>query len=349
MFDDPLLGQKILRKNIKKFNQFITASPIVKALPLTAYLKDMYHLVAAQAAILCIIGFVIYSNFTKPIEPMEAEAYSTIGLADLTSETIADTVDFIAPYTPNINENHSNIILAYAMITDEGYLYAPDQFDTQIAQDTGVKSNPRPYAYTVAFGDTLTSIANRFQLKTLTLKYVNHLRNEDNISPGQNLKIPAHDLPSTVLARYVRQERSKLLASAYASNSRQTVTRNSSSGFEGYFIIPVAYHYISRGLAYYHTGIDFATPVGNNVKAAASGRVISASGFGWNGGYGKTIVISHGNGRTTRYAHLSRIYVYSGQWVSQGEAIGASGNTGNSTGPHLHFEVRIFGRAVNPF
>ena len=87
--------------------------------------------------------------------------------------------------------------------------------------------------------------------------------------------------------------------------------------------------------------------MGTNIVAAESGTVILAS-YGWNGGYGNYIIINHGNGVTTRYAHASQLYVSVGQTVSKGQVIAAVGTTGNSTGPHLHFEVRINGSHRNP-
>ena len=94
-----------------------------------------------------------------------------------------------------------------------------------------------------------------------------------------------------------------------------------------------------------HTGLDIAAPSGTTYTAAASGTVSFA---GYKGSYGNLIVIDHGNGVQTYYGHSSRIYVSAGESVSQGEAIGAVGSTGNSTGPHLHFEVRVNGVAYNP-
>ena len=94
-----------------------------------------------------------------------------------------------------------------------------------------------------------------------------------------------------------------------------------------------------------HTGLDIATPSGTPYKAAASGVVAFA---GYKGAYGNLLVISHGNGVQTYYGHSSRIYVRPGQSVSQGQVVGAVGSTGNSTGPHLHLEVRLNGVAYNP-
>lgn len=94
-----------------------------------------------------------------------------------------------------------------------------------------------------------------------------------------------------------------------------------------------------------HNGIDFKGAVGSPILAAGNGVVTFA---GWKGGYGKTIEIQHGNGMITRYAHMSRFEVTVGQEVEAGSKIGGIGSTGRSTGPHLHFEVRINDRAVNP-
>ena len=101
------------------------------------------------------------------------------------------------------------------------------------------------------------------------------------------------------------------------------------------------------GVRDFHTGIDIGATTGSNIVAAESGTVILAN-YGWNGGYGNYIIINHGNGITTRYAHASKLYVSAGQTVSKGQVIAAVGTTGNSTGPHLHFEVRTNGSHRNP-
>ena len=94
-----------------------------------------------------------------------------------------------------------------------------------------------------------------------------------------------------------------------------------------------------------HTGVDINVGYGTPVYAADGGTVILA---GWNGGYGNCIVINHGNGLTTLYGHLSSINVSVGQSVGRGQTIGLVGSTGNSTGPHLHWEVAVNGQRVNP-
>ncbi|SCY33131.1 M23 family metallopeptidase [Butyrivibrio sp. INlla14] len=100
-----------------------------------------------------------------------------------------------------------------------------------------------------------------------------------------------------------------------------------------------------KGASTYHKGVDWATPVGTAVMASSSGTVTRA---GWGSGYGYCVYIKHADGRETRYGHLSKVLVSTGQKVSQGQKIALSGNTGVSTGPHLHFEILINGSQVNP-
>lgn len=94
-----------------------------------------------------------------------------------------------------------------------------------------------------------------------------------------------------------------------------------------------------------HTGVDIGAPRGAPVEVAAAGRVIYT---GWFGGYGKIVIIDHGGGVSTLYAHLSQILTEEGRNVEKGEVIARAGSTGYSTGPHLHFEVRLNGRPIDP-
>lgn len=120
-------------------------------------------------------------------------------------------------------------------------------------------------------------------------------------------------------------------------------------------VVPASAQNITSGFGYrrdpfnghgaMHSGIDFKGAMGSPIFAAAEGRVTYA---GWKSGYGKAVEITHGNGMLTRYAHLSRIDVTPGQAIAAGATLGGLGSTGRSTGPHLHFEVRINDRAVNP-
>lgn len=101
----------------------------------------------------------------------------------------------------------------------------------------------------------------------------------------------------------------------------------------------------TKGASSYHKGIDWATPTGTAVYASCGGTVTRA---GWGSGYGYVVYIDHEDGRQTRYGHLSKVLVNVGQQVKQGEKIALSGNTGVSTGPHIHFEILINGSQVDP-
>jgi len=95
----------------------------------------------------------------------------------------------------------------------------------------------------------------------------------------------------------------------------------------------------------FHTGIDISSPRGHSVVASAGGTVVKA---GWVNGYGRCVEVAHGLGLRTLYGHLDEIHVIEGQRIARGEAIGIVGTTGRSTGPHLHYEVRLDNRAMNP-
>jgi murein DD-endopeptidase MepM/ murein hydrolase activator NlpD len=122
-------------------------------------------------------------------------------------------------------------------------------------------------------------------------------------------------------------------------------TQGSVPSYSGYYANPVPGARLTQRL-HGHNGVDFGTPRGTPVHAAANGTVIIVRNTGWNGGYGNYIVVTHPNGTQTLYAHLTNAIVAPGQAVTQGQTIGYSGNTGKSTGAHLHFEVR---GARNPF
>ncbi|MEW2633615.1 LysM peptidoglycan-binding domain-containing M23 family metallopeptidase [Streptomyces sp. NPDC048389] len=125
----------------------------------------------------------------------------------------------------------------------------------------------------------------------------------------------------------------------------------SSSGFSAPVDAAVTTPYRASGAMWssgYHTGVDFAAPTGSSIKAIGAGTVVSA---GWGGAYGNEVVIRHTDGTYSQYAHLSSLAVSTGQSVSGGQQIGLSGSTGNSSGPHLHFEVRTgpsYGSDIDP-
>lgn len=115
-------------------------------------------------------------------------------------------------------------------------------------------------------------------------------------------------------------------------------SRDISSGF-GWRSHPLT------GMPNLHEGLDLTVPAGSAILAAASGQVVKA---GWHGGYGMLVEIAHGRSLITRYAHAQAIHVRRGDWVGQGQMIAEVGSTGHSTGPHLHYEIRLQGQALDP-
>jgi murein DD-endopeptidase MepM/ murein hydrolase activator NlpD len=150
------------------------------------------------------------------------------------------------------------------------------------------------------------------------------------------------DKDTAVAALYIEKPKTtKIVTSKYVD-----YTTNSSLGIA--LIQPVSGTITSRfgkRSSGTHTGLDIATSKGTPIKAVSSGTVIYS---GYKGSYGNLVIIDHGNGVQTYYAHCSALYVNANQSVSQGEVIAAVGSTGNSTGPHLHLEIRVDGVARNP-
>lgn len=147
----------------------------------------------------------------------------------------------------------------------------------------------------------------------------------------------------------VENEIRRATAAASTGSGSISGSQGSGSGALGY---PTDSRSISAGFPYYssggyHGGIDFPVPIGSNIYAAASGTVILAKTLNYS--YGYYLLIDHGDGLSTLYAHNSALYVGVGDTVSRGQVIAASGSTGNSSGPHCHFEVRVNGSQVNPF
>jgi len=135
---------------------------------------------------------------------------------------------------------------------------------------------------------------------------------------------------------------------ATAPRATQYISASARQSLRFNMIMPLAFNGITQGFGGGHTGIDLRASTGTPINAAAPGKVIEALTSGYNGGWGKTILVDDGNGMTTRYAHLSELLVSKGDTVTPGQIIAKSGATGRVTGPHLHFEVRINNVPTDP-
>jgi LysM repeat protein len=198
-------------------------------------------------------------------------------------------------------------------------------------------------------GDTLEGVAGRFKTTVdAILSYPGNKLDMTNpvIKPGDFVMLPGGSRPfQQWLVPTIARGKAGVAVTVIGPGACDTST----GGYfgSGSFIWPAASHLISgNDFAPWHLGIDIGAGMGSPVYAADSGLVVYA---GWSyQGYGNMIMIDHGNGYQTLYGHLSTISIACGQGVIQGGLIGYSGSTGNSTGPHLHFEVRYMGGFINP-
>ncbi len=195
--------------------------------------------------------------------------------------------------------------------------------------------------YTVQSGDTTAGIAKRFSAEAADVigEPLNNLNSDgSNLLAGVQIFIPK-GVKADSSRSGIAPVPSRRIAAPAASASGDGMST-------GTFNWPTN-GYISQGYWSYHHGIDIANSIGTQISAADGGYVKYA---GWsNVGYGYMVEVDHGNGFVTLYAHMSYFYVDVGQYVSKGQALGLMGSTGNSTGPHLHFEVRYGGGTQNPF
>jgi murein DD-endopeptidase MepM/ murein hydrolase activator NlpD len=191
--------------------------------------------------------------------------------------------------------------------------------------------------HVVKRGDTLSSIADKYStdIEAIVQYALNGMASAEATLPiGKEIVVPGGTKP------YVAPV-------AGGSSTAYSVSRPPGAlAGSGNFSWPTA-GYVSQGYWRGHPAIDIAGWLGAPVTAADAGYVILAGG-GWNSGYGNYAIVDHGNGFTTLYAHLSTIFVQPGATVSRGQQLGTMGNTGNSTGPHLHFEIRYNGVPYNP-
>ncbi len=230
--------------------------------------------------------------------------------------------------------------------------------------------------YVVRQGDTLSQIAKMFGVSVNTVVWANNIKN-GIIRPGETLVIlpisgvrhmvKKGDTLASIAKQYKADAREVALFNNLSTNATLAVgdeviipdgelaqvslsipSRVRGAGgpeYQGYYLRPILGGRKTQGLHGFN-GVDLANYFGAPIFASAEGEVIVARYDGWNGGYGKYIVVAHPNGTQTLYSHLSQVLTYIGKQVTRGEIIGNIGSTGNSTGPHLHFEIR---GAKNPF
>jgi murein DD-endopeptidase MepM/ murein hydrolase activator NlpD len=238
-------------------------------------------------------------------------------------------------YTVQSGDNVSSIadqfgVSAETVLWNNGNLEDnPDYLD--VGDDLTILPVSGVY-HTVVKGDTLESIAKKYKVKVedITGYEGNYMVEPYTITTGQKLIVPGGKKPYQV--RHVV---------AWSGSVPKDAKRGT-----GTFGWPVS-GYITQRYSEAHPAVDIGVAIGNPVKASDSGYVAVVGRS--DTGYGRYILVDHGNGFQSVYAHLSVIYVEVGQSVGKGQTMGLSGNTGKSTGPHLHFEIKLNGVRRNPF
>lgn len=196
---------------------------------------------------------------------------------------------------------------------------------------------------TVVSGDTLSSIAKKFGADATEIAQFNGLDSQSPLVIGSTVIIPGAEVAPSSNTTKATAGKPKARRGRVG---REPYLGGSGAEQPGYYSNPVPGASITQGVHGWNA-VDFGTARGTPIHAAADGTIIIArSNGGWNGGYGKYVVITHDNGTQTLYSHMSSVIVAPGQSVSSGQTIGYVGSTGLSTGAHLHFEVR---GAANPF
>lgn len=279
--------------------------------------------------------------------------------------------------------DHDNIFTDMATTQGDLALVKPDILNTQEAKSSfGMIKE-----YIVSEGDSISKIATKFGISVNTILWANNLSFSSYVKPGQKLIVPTvsgvvykvakgdtlskisqkYGIPAAkinetnglsnealVVGKVIIIPGAKIIetskprtSAAQAARPSGTVANSKPISGTGSMAWPSSCQRISQYFkGWLHTGVDIACPWGTALRAADGGRVIRVQ-YGRTG-YGYNVIIDHGRGITTLYGHMSSIDVVQGQYVAKGEVIGKEGSTGRSTGPHLHFEVRIGGTKVNP-
>lgn len=243
------------------------------------------------------------------------------------------------PYVEHVVTEGDNIwLLALEYDTDMESIAAINDIGVsdvlQPGQTLRVLVGTEGIIHTVAEGDTIESLAERFEIRADAIMAANRLRS-DKLTVGQEIVLPGARLP----------QRATATVASVSGGHGGTADGAAVSGFIWPHHGLITSYYGWRDGSF-HTGIDIDGNTGDPIVAAKGGTVTHA-GWGWSG-FGIYVVIDHGDGTKTIYAHLSEAYVEQGAVVAQGETIGALGSTGWSTGPHLHFEILVDGVEIDP-
>lgn len=309
-----------------------------------------------------------------------------IGGSIFSGQLMAGSFSGDSSQTIGLEPNSTNPVTSTggAEITVTGNAILPEGGVAGTISDIGDTAESNQISlYVVREGDSLSQIAEMFNVSVNTIAWANDFDRGDAITPGQMLLIlPITGVRHTVTAEETIQsiakkykgdvkeiiqyngldesgkiakgdiviipggEEVRVVASSGSTELKTAPVRGiSGPSYNAYYLRPINGGVKTQGIHGYN-GVDLAASGGTPIMAAAAGRIIVSRSGGWNGGYGNYVVIEHDNGTQTLYAHNSSNAVAIGQAVVQGQVIGYVGSTGRSTGNHVHFEIR---GAKNPF
>ncbi len=262
-----------------------------------------------------------------PLQPLVAQPGSeTAGAATKPFIYTIEDGDTVAGIAARFNISDNTVLWANGL-SSRNILKVGDHLT--ILPTTGVQ-------HTVSDGNTLSWIAQHYDVSSRSIIEYNTLPNDGaDLHIGQKLMIPDGVITPASTPRIAPRGEVASLEPA-----PEGVTSPDSG-----FLWPTTSRHISQGFKWGHTGIDLDNRSRPAIYAAEAGTVEFT---GWLGGYGNLIIVNHGKGLTTHYAHVDKFYTSKGSSVAKGDAIAQMGSTGRSSGPHLHFEVRQNGRPVNP-
>ncbi len=258
---------------------------------------------------------------------------SSVGLLRADFEEEVPQNDSISVYEVKKGDTIGDIAKLYD-VSKNTIIWANDLKGKSIKEGDSILILPvSGVKYTVKKGDTLKSIAKKYKAETENISEFNSITSAEGLNIGDEIIIPDGEI--------VDESPIKKPVSGVKTKIKRYLVSNTA----GYYMRPLIGGIKTQGI-HGHNAVDIGASVGTPLLAAANGVILAAKETGYNGGYGKVVIISHPNGTQTVYAHMSNVNVSAGDKVLQGQVIGASGNSGKSTGPHLHFEIR---GAENPF
>jgi len=312
----------------------LAVAALVLALPLT--LTGHRPAVAAQPGGPAEAAGVLSADSAAPrAEPIGRGATIMAAMEPVTS--VANDVKPIVHYTLGPSDRLESLA-GYFKVSPEAIAFSNGISEPDLRSQVGraIMIPPGEGAlYTVQEGETVESVAARFKVAPKAIMDYNRLYFEpEHFAPGQLIFIPGAAVPALVW-QVADPRAERVIARPQPANNPAP---------NGQLAWPVA-GYITQYFWAFHSGVDMAAPYGSGIGASADGTVVST---GWVPVGGMSVVIRHADGLATGYYHMGAIYVTPGQQVTRGQIVGTVGMTGVTTGPHVHWEVKLSGSLVNP-